>query len=552
MLSSTENYNRGGLRMLRIKALISCLAGMVVLLTAGALAQSSPGLGFNSEDSAFQRGLIALKDGHFEIALTELTAAEREFPSDAHIRNFRGVTLARLGRNDEATREYREAVRLDPSMEDAYRNLGLLEWTERHLDSAIEDLRHALAIAPDDSFAHYYLGRVLLESKNYRNGLSELNRSSVSWPEDPEFLIQLAMAYNALGRREEEGRTLDRLLTVQLDSAQALAVVDLLLSVKSNDAATHLLQTLMQHQEGRHMSWARFDLARAYLMVQDYASAAIRSHEYIEASLRDLPSTDLAPAWSLLGIAEANLKNSDSAVSAFREATRLQPGNEEYCLNLTRELMDLTRYDEVIAAIQTGLGSNPKSYALHLRLGAAYLASGRYGDAENAFRQLVEANDPLPISYVGLAQVLLRTGRAQDAVTELIAAEHKLGARFLIEYFLGLALKRADRSSDAASAFAEAVQLNPSSAEAHRDLGSTLLSLGKVNEAISQLEASLHLAPNDVRTRRLLSRAYARSGDMNTAQQYSNAENEPPASVTDLQGDFIVPPWEYPPRDDPN
>ena len=252
----------------------------------------------------------------------------------------------------------------------------------------------------------------------------------------------------------------------------------------------------------------------------------------------------------MLGIAEASLKNSAAAIDAFRQATKLQTGNEEYCLNLTRELMDLSRYDEAIAAIQTGLAANPKSYALHLRLGAAYLASGRYADSERSFRELVEANDPLPISYVGLAQVLLRTGRAEDAAAELAAAEQRLGPTFLIAYFRGLALKKADRLSDAASAFTEAVQLNPSSAEAHRDLGSTLLGLGRIGDAIPQLKESLRLDPNDVRTRRLLTRAYARSGDVKTARQYLGAELDPPVPVTPLQGDFILPGWQYPPKPD--
>src|SRR5947207_11919190 len=154
------------------------LCAAVLLAAAGALAQSSPNAS-DAQGDAFHRGLIALKDGHLEIALSELTTAEQQSPSDARIRNFRGLTLAGLGRSDEAAHEYHEAVGLDPRMEDAYRNLGLLEWTERRLDQAREDLRHALALDPEDSFAHYYLGRVLLDSKDYAKALSELNRSSV-------------------------------------------------------------------------------------------------------------------------------------------------------------------------------------------------------------------------------------------------------------------------------------------------------------------------------------------------------------------------------------
>jgi tetratricopeptide (TPR) repeat protein len=454
-----------------------------------------------------------------------------------------------LGKNSEGASEYREAVRLDPRMEDAYRNLGLLEWTEHRLDDAGEDLRHALALAPEDSFAHYYLGRVLLDSKNYSEALSALDRSSVPWPEDADFLIQVAVAKNAVGRREEGNRTLDRLLAMPLNTTQSIVVADLLLSVKHNEAAIQQLHRLVQHQTD-HKSWAQFDLARAYLAAGNYKSAVESANDYLKLMPERTSPAEMASAWSLIGIAEANLKNSDMAINALRKAMELEQGNDEHCLNLTRTLMDSSRYDEAIAAIQAGLVANPNSYALHLRLGAAFLASGRYADAEKSFRELVEANDPLPISYVGLAQVLMRIGRDEDAVGELTAAEQKLGPSFLIAYFRGLALKRAAKSSDAVSAFTEAVHLNPSSAEAHRDLGSTLLALGRTTEAISELKQSLGLSPNDVRTRRLLTHAYARSGDIKIAREYLDAQKDSPVPAPDMQGDFILPSWQYPSQEE--
>jgi len=498
-----------------------------------------------AQDNAFQRGLVALRDDHLETALKELTSAEQASPSDARIRNFRGVTLVRLGRNDEAVSEYSEALRLDPAMEDAYRNLGLLEWSQHRLDAAGKDLRHALELAPDDSFAHFYLGRVLLDSREYSEAMSELQRSSMALPEDADFLIELATAYGALGQHDRQNRTMDRLLATQLNSTQSITVADLLLSAGRTEAAISLFHAMSKDQKD-HASWTRFDLARVYIMAQDFQNAAVQAREYLESLPKDASPTEISAAWSLLGIAEANQKHADAAVSAFRKASGLQPNNEEYCLNLTRELMELTHYDAAISAIQVGLASNPKSYALNLRLGAAYVASAHYVEAEKAFRQLVEASDPLPISYVGLAQVLLRTGRAEEAATELAAAERELGPSFLLAYFRGLALKQAGKREEAAAEFTQAVHLNPSSAEAHRDLGNTLLILGRVNDAIPELKESLDLGPNDVRTRRLLSQAYARSGDMKTARQYLEAEIDPPVPITGLQGDFILPAWQYP------
>src|SRR5207253_3237860 len=95
------------------------------------------------------------------------------------------------------------------------------------------------------------------------------------------------------------------------------------------------------------------------------------------------------------------------------------------------------------------------------------------GIAKARLGQSGAAGDPLPTSYVGLAQVLLRTGRAEEAVSELAAAGKKLGPNFLISYFQGLALDRAARPAEAISAFQDAIRLNPGSSEAHLGLGKT-------------------------------------------------------------------------------
>jgi tetratricopeptide (TPR) repeat protein len=256
---------------------------------------------------------------------------------------------------------------------------------------------------------------------------------------------------------------------------------------------------------------------------------------------------EAATAWSVIGIAKARLGQSDAAVEALRQSATLDSQREEYCLNLTRELMDSNRFAEAISAAQEALKASPASDALHLRFGAAYLSSDRYSEAESVFRQLVAAGDPLPTSYVGLAQVLLRTGRAEEAVSELAVAGKKLGPNFLISYFQGLALDRAARPADAIAAFQDAIRLNPGSAEAQLGLGKTELLTGHNSEAVAELQKCLQLSPGNVQAQRLLSQAYRRTGDTQAASRYTHetAEKEP-TPQNDLLGDFVLPEWQSP------
>ena len=540
-----------GARTVISKFLLSLgLAAQFLFLVSGTgfSTQANSGASMQAgEDDSLQQGLKALQESRFEEALRFLTAAEGGQPANAQIRNLRGIVLVRLGRNSEAANEYREAIRLDPKFADGYKNLGFLEWTERHFESARDQLQRALELAPDDSFAHYYLGRVQLAAGLYESAFRELDRSGMTGPEDPEFLIEAANGYLALGRREKAREVIDRLEKMRLSDGEAAIVSRFLLSVGDNTKATELLRRLSERRNPAGPRWAQLDLALTFLMTGNYEQAAAQSRRLTETpQSTGATGEEAAAAWSIVGIAKAHLGQTDAAADALRQAAKLDPHREEHWLNLTRELMEANRLAEAISATQEALTSNPKSYALHLRLGAAYLSSDRYSESESAFRQLVAAGDPLPTSYVGLAQVLLRTGRAEEAVSELAAAGEKLGPNFLISYFQGLALDRAARPTEAISAFQDALRLNPDSSEAHLGLGKTELQVGQLNEAIAELQRCLQLSPANAQAQHLLSQAYRRAGDTEAALRYSHEPAEKEPAFQNLLGDFILPEWQSP------
>src|SRR5713226_215504 len=303
---------------------------------AGRLLASSPSRSADQvsvQADAFQRGLTALKDDRIADALEEFTAAEREHPDDARVRNFRGIVLANLGQNAEAAAEYRESIRLDPRMEDAYRNLGFLKWTEHQLEPAREALERAVELSPSDSFAHYYLGRVQLEAQRYLQAIQELEISRVPLPADAGFSIQVATGYIALGRREDARKSLDHLVTLPLNDAQSIHVASLLLAVHQNDAAINLIQQLSKRLSPAEAAWLQFDLALAYLLAGNHEKAVEQAHVYTEAlRLEASESTESAQVWTLIGIACAHLSQGERSVNALRQAATLAPGEEEHWL----------------------------------------------------------------------------------------------------------------------------------------------------------------------------------------------------------------------------
>ena len=527
------------------------LAILIVVCYANSLSANSVGWPappqLPQEDS-FQRGLAALKDNRMENALAELREAKREHPDDARIRNFLGIVLVGLGKNEEAAAEYREAIRLNPQMADAYRNLGFLEWNEHQLEPARDALNKAAELSPNDSFAHYYLGRVLLDEQLYAEAIREIESSKVPVPADASFSIRLATAHIAVGNKEQARQLLTQLATISLDDRQSIQVASLFLALRENDAAIGIIQRLSKVSSAPGNAWRQFDLARAYIFAGKYAQAIAQAELYQQSLRGDTKAYESAEGWTIVGIASADLKQNERSLEAFHRAATLAPDNEENWLNLTRELMELSRYSDAISAVEAGLAANPKSYALHLRLGAAQLAAGHYAEAEKVFRDLVYAGDPLPTGYVGLAQVLLRTGRAEDAVAVLAIAQQKIGPNFLISYFRGLAFERAGKPEEVVTAFRDAVKLDPNNAEAHLSLGKAEMSAGRLDAAICELQEALRLSPTNDQARRVLSKAYARAGDKKRAAAFAvTSASIPENAGTELLGDFFVPQWQMPP-----
>ena len=76
--------------------------------------------------------------------------------------------------------------------------------------------------------------------------------------------------------------------------------------------------------------------------------------------------------------------------------------------------------------------------------------------------------------------------------------------------------------------------------------------LGRVSDAIVELEEALHLSPGNVQARRLLSRAYQRNGNKERARQYAESPApEEPVPEGDLLGDFFYPNGRHPGNESP-
>ena len=89
-----------------------------------------------------------LPTGRPSEALEQTASALQEDPLDSILRFYRGVSLAALGRNDEAFQEFHAILELNPNVVPAHAWLGLHHLTRGELDQALFHTEKAYVLAP--------------------------------------------------------------------------------------------------------------------------------------------------------------------------------------------------------------------------------------------------------------------------------------------------------------------------------------------------------------------------------------------------------------------
>jgi len=141
----------------------------------------------------------------------DLAGAERAFrraialnPSYSVAHSWYGVWVLRpLGRFEEAIREVRMGIQLDPLAPFMHNNLGIVMYYARRQDEAIEEFRRALEAVPDWAFAHFCLARAYRVRGSLGEAMAEFQTALRLNPNHAEVLAEIGSLYATTGRRRE-------------------------------------------------------------------------------------------------------------------------------------------------------------------------------------------------------------------------------------------------------------------------------------------------------------------------------------------------------------
>jgi tetratricopeptide (TPR) repeat protein len=153
---------------------------------------------------------------------------------------------------------------------------------------------------------------------------------------------------------------------------------------------------------------------------------------------------------------------------------------------------------------------------------AYYQAARRVPDAERAFQELLSRYPEVPNVHYAYGVYLLID--APDAAVEEFKRELQISPTN-VPAMLQIAFEYIKRSDfEHARPYAQkAVDTAPTLFATHNALGRVLLELGKVDEAIKELEIGTQMAPDSPEMRFALAHAYARAGRKEDAARERSA-----------------------------
>jgi serine/threonine-protein kinase len=170
-----------------------------------------------------------------------------------------------------AVREYRRALELNPNLDDAHHQLGVVYLHVGLLDKAVAELEKTLALDPGNRFAEHRIGVALVDEGRYEEGLRALRAVPASFnPALWYYHVTWALLY--LGRDAEASALIDEyLLKHPEDRGGVVTSIRAILHAKRGDTVETEHDVRAAETLGKgyvHFHHTEYNIASAYALLR--------------------------------------------------------------------------------------------------------------------------------------------------------------------------------------------------------------------------------------------------------------------------------------------
>lgn len=178
------------------------------------------------------------------------------------------------------------------------------------------------------------------------------------------------------------------------------------------------------------------------------------------------------------------------------------------------------RLDLALESFQGAIKANSKNPYFYKGLGVTYLRLGKGDDAIGAFRKALELNPYYVDVRNDLGSALLLAGKREEGKKELLAAfnDPTNPSTEQTARNLGQAYLEEKNYSQALNWFQTSIQKDAKFVMAYLGLADTYVAMGRLDDAIRQLEGATKAVPDDLLLISALGQAYYRAGRFGEAR----------------------------------
>lgn len=312
---------------------------------------------------------------------------------------------------EQATKEFRAILELDPRNAEVYANLGVIAFKQGMYSQAKEAFSKAVNLKPSLSDAKAFLGMSELRLGEIANGESLILEA---FPHISNQGVKIDAGV-ALVTVHEESRTLDQVVDV-----------------------VHELQRLAPHNpEVLYVAY------RAYSELAAQALASL-SHD-----------GDFARVHQILAQAAVTQDDFPGAIKEYNLAIAADPHIPGIHYELGRTILtnsqDEAALEEAQREFETELAANPSDAGSEYELGEVFRLMRRITDAERCYRRALEIRSNFAPAHMSLANVLSLEGKKAEALTHYVEASRENPDDEAAHYELARALRSAGRVQEANS-----------------------------------------------------------------------------------------------------
>ncbi|HSU61455.1 MAG TPA: tetratricopeptide repeat protein [Bryobacteraceae bacterium] len=267
---------------------------------------------------------------------------------------------------------------------------------------------------------------------------------------------------------------------------------------------------------------ARYDDAYNLALTYLEAGATQDSRRIIEALIQ---RQDKAELHNLLGDVEEREGHVQQSAEQYQTAARMDP-SEKNLFDLANELLLHRGFQPALKVLDFATQKYPQSAKLRVALGVAYYSLGQYDQAIESLCQAVDLDpkDTRALDFLGkMYDVAPDKSNAVTTRLARFAREYPDNASANYYYALSLRKRTTQGASSTANREAEAllrkaIDLNPTWADAHYQLGLLYEDEAQTDNAIREYRSAVRLNSTLAKAHYRLARLYEKTGRSQLAQ----------------------------------